>query len=81
MSGCFSAQTVAHVSAVAASAYARTQAETHTSQSDTRGQSAVIVCLGDGTQSKTDELQNTLTKLGCKSKSWYIQRVCVCVCE
>uniref|UniRef100_A0A672QGF5 NOL1/NOP2/NSUN 5/7 ferredoxin-like domain-containing protein n=1 Tax=Sinocyclocheilus grahami TaxID=75366 RepID=A0A672QGF5_SINGR len=46
MSGCFSAQTVAHVSAVA---------------------STVIVCLGDGEQSQTDELQNTLTKLGCKN--------------
>uniref|UniRef100_A0A672QGK0 SAM-dependent MTase RsmB/NOP-type domain-containing protein n=1 Tax=Sinocyclocheilus grahami TaxID=75366 RepID=A0A672QGK0_SINGR len=51
MSGCFSAQTVAHVSAV----------------SDARGQSTVIVCLGDGEQSQTDELQNTLTKLGCKN--------------
>uniref|UniRef100_A0A672QGL2 NOL1/NOP2/NSUN 5/7 ferredoxin-like domain-containing protein n=1 Tax=Sinocyclocheilus grahami TaxID=75366 RepID=A0A672QGL2_SINGR len=50
MSGCFSAQTVAHVSAVAAAA-----------------SSTVIVCLGDGEQSQTDELQNTLTKLGCKN--------------
>uniref|UniRef100_A0A672QGQ6 NOL1/NOP2/NSUN 5/7 ferredoxin-like domain-containing protein n=1 Tax=Sinocyclocheilus grahami TaxID=75366 RepID=A0A672QGQ6_SINGR len=67
--GCFSAQTVAHVSAVAAAASAHTHTETHTSQSDARGQSTVIVCLGDGEQSQTDELQNTLTKLGCKSKS------------
>ncbi|KAL0175479.1 hypothetical protein M9458_027809, partial [Cirrhinus mrigala] len=55
MTGCFSAQTVAHVAAVAASAH--TQAETHTT---------VIVCLGEEAQSQTDELQNTLTKLGCK---------------
>ncbi|XP_016110118.1 putative methyltransferase NSUN7 [Sinocyclocheilus grahami] len=67
MSGCFSAQTVAHVSAVAAAASAHTHTETHTSQSDARGQSTVIVCLGDGEQSQTDELQNTLTKLGCKN--------------
>uniref|UniRef100_A0A9J8B3G6 SAM-dependent MTase RsmB/NOP-type domain-containing protein n=1 Tax=Cyprinus carpio carpio TaxID=630221 RepID=A0A9J8B3G6_CYPCA len=67
MSGCFSAQTVAHMSAVAAAASAHTQAETHTSQSDARGRSAVIVCLGDGAQSQTEELQNTLTKLGCKN--------------
>ncbi|XP_026135238.1 putative methyltransferase NSUN7 [Carassius auratus] len=65
MSGCFSAQTVAHVSAVAASAH--TQTETHTSQSDARGRSAVIVCLGDGAQTHTEELQNTLTKLSCKN--------------
>ncbi|KAI2656679.1 hypothetical protein H4Q32_020657 [Labeo rohita] len=65
MTGCFSAQTVAHVAAVAASAH--TQAETHMSQSNARGQSTVIVCLGDGARSQTDELQNTLTKLGCKN--------------
>ncbi|XP_073676357.1 putative methyltransferase NSUN7 [Garra rufa] len=52
MIGCFSAQTVAHVSAVAASASA---------------QSTVYMCLGDGAQSQRDELQNTLIKLGCKN--------------
>ncbi|KAK9963802.1 hypothetical protein ABG768_006964 [Culter alburnus] len=68
MTGCFSAQTVAHVAAVAASASAHTHAETHTlSQSNTRGQSTVIVCLGDEPPSQTDELQNTLSKLGCKN--------------
>ncbi|XP_048045077.1 putative methyltransferase NSUN7 isoform X2 [Megalobrama amblycephala] len=68
MTGCFSAQTVAHVAAVAASASAHTHAETHTlSQSNTRGQSTVIVCLGDEPPSQTDELQNTLFKLGCKN--------------
>ncbi|KAK2891382.1 hypothetical protein Q8A67_014025 [Cirrhinus molitorella] len=67
MTGCFSAQTIAHVAAVAASASAHTQAETHMTQSNARSQSTVIVCLGDGAQSQTDELQNTLTKLGCKN--------------
>ncbi|XP_067239951.1 putative methyltransferase NSUN7 [Chanodichthys erythropterus] len=68
MTGCFSAQTVAHVAAVAASASAHAHAETHTlSQSNTRGQSTVIVCLGDEPPSQTDELQNTLSKLGCKN--------------
>uniref|UniRef100_A0A672QGL6 NOL1/NOP2/NSUN 5/7 ferredoxin-like domain-containing protein n=1 Tax=Sinocyclocheilus grahami TaxID=75366 RepID=A0A672QGL6_SINGR len=41
MSGCFSAQTVAHVSAVAAAASAHTHTETHTSQSDARGQNSL----------------------------------------
>ncbi|XP_043089171.1 putative methyltransferase NSUN7 isoform X2 [Puntigrus tetrazona] len=59
MSGCFSAQTVAHVSAVSA----HTQTETHSSESDAR----VMVCLGDGAQTQTEELQNTLNKLGCKN--------------
>ncbi|XP_051715564.1 putative methyltransferase NSUN7 isoform X2 [Ctenopharyngodon idella] len=68
MTGCFSAQTVAHVAAVAVSASAHTHAETHSlSQSNTRGQSTVIVCLGDEPPSQTDELQNTLSKLGCKN--------------
>lgn len=68
MTGCFSARTVAHMAAVAASAH--THAETHTSfmsQSNAHGQSTVIVCLGDEPQSQTDELQNTLSKLGCKN--------------
>ncbi|XP_067314227.1 putative methyltransferase NSUN7 isoform X2 [Pseudorasbora parva] len=68
MTGCFSARTVAHVAAVAASAHTHT--ETHTfspSQSNAHGQSTVIVCLGDEAQSQTDELQDTLSKLGCKN--------------
>ncbi|KAK7137499.1 hypothetical protein R3I94_013219 [Phoxinus phoxinus] len=63
MTGCFSARTVAHVSAVSAHTHADTHADTHTSPA----QSSVIVCVGDEPQAQTDELQNTLAKMGCKN--------------
>ncbi|XP_073778522.1 putative methyltransferase NSUN7 isoform X1 [Danio rerio] len=64
MAGCFSAQTIAHVSAVAASVSAHTLTEGHTANTHSQ---MVFVCLGDGQQSHTEELQKTLSKLGCKN--------------
>ncbi|XP_077087018.1 putative methyltransferase NSUN7, partial [Siphateles boraxobius] len=63
MIGCFSARTVAHVSAVSAHTHADTHADTHISPA----QSTVFVCVGDKPQAQTDELQNTLAKMGCKN--------------
>ncbi|XDV37829.1 hypothetical protein PO909_007368 [Leuciscus waleckii] len=63
MTGCFSARTVAHVSAVSAHTHTDTHADTHISPA----QSTVIVCVGDEPQAQTDELQNTLAKMGCRN--------------
>nr|XP_055033275.1 putative methyltransferase NSUN7 [Misgurnus anguillicaudatus] len=60
MAGCLSAQTVAHVSAVVASAHTAAQSMDH-------AHNTVFVCLGDQTLSNRDEVQRTYLKLGCKN--------------
>ncbi|XP_056100914.1 putative methyltransferase NSUN7, partial [Rhinichthys klamathensis goyatoka] len=74
MTGCFSARTVAHVSALSA--------HTHTDTHISPAQSKVIVCVGDEPQAQKDELQNTLAKMGCKNvKLLPVSLGCVDVCD
>ncbi|KAG1934613.1 S-adenosyl-L-methionine-dependent methyltransferases superfamily protein [Pimephales promelas] len=78
MTGCFSARTVAHVSAVSAHTHTDTHTDTHISPV----QSKVIVCVGDEPQAQKDELQNTLAKMGCKNvKLLPVSLECVDVCD